>query len=388
MKKDISRFFTITKRNDEERVVEGYCSTEALDHDGEIVKISAMREAWDEYMEYASLREMHQPSAVGKVMTGTFDDKGCYISAKVVDPVAWEKVREGVYKGFSIGGKKLLKSGNEIHRLRLGEISLVDRPNNSEAQIELFKFEGAGDEYDFEAMKKGSMGIVADFAYTLSSLRRLKNEVEFEHGPSSDLAAGFTKLLGTAGRLLKKVTAEATASLAKGDGTMTEEEMKKAHQPAAELVIKVVTENGGTQAPAGDPPAADPPAADPPADPPPAADPPAGDPPADAPASEEAVQKMLDARDEKLEKRWGEKLEKLDALENENAALREKLVKLEGTPAPMKGVKAGGTTVTKEEDTGGEDLNKINDDDDPETMMRKIHAQGGTAFDNRNRPIS
>lgn len=381
MKKDIERFFTITKRDDSERIVEGYCSTEALDHDGEIVKISAMRDAWDDYFQYSTLREMHQPSAVGKVLTGTFDDKGCYITAKVVDPVAWEKVVEGVYKGFSIGGKKLKKIRNEIHKLLLAEISLVDRPNNGEAQIELFKYEGDGDQYELPKVVEKGMSAVADFAYVLSSFRRIRSEVEYEYGSESDLTEGFTKLLGSGGRLLKKLTAVATANLAKGENM--EEGMEKAHQPAAQVIIKVVTENGPpAEAPAETPPA-EAPASDPPAESPAGA--PAGDPPTEA-----DVQKMLDARDARLEKRFGEKLAKLDDLETENAALKDELAKLRGEPMPMKGVRAGGT-ISKGDDSrtdAADDLNKIKDDDDPATMVRKIHATGGEMRDNRNRIIS
>src|SRR6476646_8200645 len=37
--------------------------------------------------------------------TSTRHDKGLYLAAKIVDDEAWEKVVQGVYKGFSIGGR-------------------------------------------------------------------------------------------------------------------------------------------------------------------------------------------------------------------------------------------------------------------------------------------
>jgi hypothetical protein len=56
-------------------------------------------------MKFPALREMHQPLAAGKTIAADVAEDGCtYITAKVVDPVAIKKVKEGVYAGFSIGG--------------------------------------------------------------------------------------------------------------------------------------------------------------------------------------------------------------------------------------------------------------------------------------------
>jgi hypothetical protein len=70
------------------------------------------------------------------------DDKGLYISAKIVDNDAWKKVEEGVYKAFSIGGRVLKRDDADdtiIKEMELTEISLVDRPANPEAMIDLVK---------------------------------------------------------------------------------------------------------------------------------------------------------------------------------------------------------------------------------------------------------
>ena len=55
----------ITKVDAAERMVFGYASTEALDSQGEIVKREALEAALPDYMRFANIREMHQPSAVG-----------------------------------------------------------------------------------------------------------------------------------------------------------------------------------------------------------------------------------------------------------------------------------------------------------------------------------
>ena len=112
----------ICKVDDEKRMVYGYASTEALDVQGEIVTKQAMAEALEDYMRFANIREMHQPSAVGVAKSVEMDDKGTFISAHVVDDSAWSKVKAGVYKGFSIGGKAIEKVDNVINALRLTEI--------------------------------------------------------------------------------------------------------------------------------------------------------------------------------------------------------------------------------------------------------------------------
>lgn len=129
----------ITKRDDETRMVYGYASTEALDVQGEVVTKAAIEAALPEYLKFSNIREMHSSSAVGVAKSADIDDKGLYISAKVVDDTAWEKVKEGVYKGFSIGGKAISKVSGVIEKMRLTEISLVDRPANPECVIDLYK---------------------------------------------------------------------------------------------------------------------------------------------------------------------------------------------------------------------------------------------------------
>ncbi len=140
----VSIFIPFEKKDDDQRIVEGYASTEALDSQGEIVKADALEEALPDYMKFANIREMHQMSAVGKTISAKVDTakKGLFISGKVVDDNAWKKVKEGVYNGFSIGGRVLKRIGNTIHGLALSEISLVDRPANPEAVFSLVKIDG------------------------------------------------------------------------------------------------------------------------------------------------------------------------------------------------------------------------------------------------------
>ena len=123
--------------------VHGIASSEVVDDQGEIVRADAMRAAIPDYMRFPALREMHQLSAAGTTLEAEVGDDGATrIVAHVVDPIAITKVRNQVYRGFSIGGRVTLReAGNPkaITGLVLNEISLVDRPANPEAIFDCWK---------------------------------------------------------------------------------------------------------------------------------------------------------------------------------------------------------------------------------------------------------
>jgi phage head maturation protease len=183
----------ITKVDAALRLVSGYASTEALDSQNEIIRIEAISGALDDYMKFANIREMHQPSAVGIAEEASIDSKGLYLSVKVVDDNAWAKVVGKVYKGFSIGGRVTKRDPDDdsiITGLRLSEISLVDRPANPEALFEVFKMADDEDEaseqtaeLDAPAVVVGeneepaplefAKGVVVDEAETLTAVDEL-----------------------------------------------------------------------------------------------------------------------------------------------------------------------------------------------------------------------
>ena len=135
-------FLPLQKIDREAREVFGYASTEAEDSQGEIVRRAALEAALPAYMRFANIREMHLPSAVGVAKEAAVDDTGLYLKARIVDDEAWRKVREGVYKGFSIGGAVTARDPADpriITGVELTEISLVDRPANPEAVFAVWK---------------------------------------------------------------------------------------------------------------------------------------------------------------------------------------------------------------------------------------------------------
>jgi len=145
----------IGKIDVERRMVSGFATLDNVDRQGDIVTTESSIEAFKNFR--GNLREMHQPSAVGKIVSFKEDkyfdpnDKkfysGVYVSAYVSKGAqdAWEKVLDGTYTGFSIGGnikkwddaydEKIDKTIRVIKNYELHELSLVDNPANQFANI-------------------------------------------------------------------------------------------------------------------------------------------------------------------------------------------------------------------------------------------------------------
>ncbi len=139
----------------EKRIVSGFASLDNLDKQYDIVTTEASMKAFAKFR--GNIREMHQPSAVGKMISFKeekyFDPetkkfyKGVYVSTYISKGAAdaWEKVLDGTYTGFSIGGRmnkwddayneELEKSIRIIKDYDLVELSLVDSPANQFASI-------------------------------------------------------------------------------------------------------------------------------------------------------------------------------------------------------------------------------------------------------------
>lgn len=226
------KYVKITKVDPDARLVEGYASTEALDSQGERVTRAAIEGALADYMRFGNIREMHQPSAVGKTQVAEMDERGLKISVKVVDDAAWLKVKEGVYNGFSIGGNATIKNGNVIEALDLTEISLVDRPANPEALITLFKAENStmakkitksdvGNALQTIAranlQKACGLSNVSQLASTLESLSWVTADAEWEkqyEGDDSQVPAMLREGYKLLAEALKVMAAEETSEVA------------------------------------------------------------------------------------------------------------------------------------------------------------------------------
>jgi hypothetical protein len=139
----------------ERRTVSGFATLDNVDKQSDIVTTEASLNAFQKFR--GNIREMHQPTAVGK-MVAFKEDKyfdpetkkfynGVYVSAYVSKGAqdTWEKVLDGTLSGFSIGGRmnkwddgydeKLESKIRIIKDYDLVELSLVDNPANQFANI-------------------------------------------------------------------------------------------------------------------------------------------------------------------------------------------------------------------------------------------------------------
>ncbi len=158
MKKPLHITIPITKIDEEQRMVYGYATVEELDSHGEIITYDASKKAFSNWI--GNIREMHQEKAVGKALDVEFDDaaKGVWLGAKISESddgeQAWIKIKEGVYAGFSIGGRindaelrtmevdGKKKAVNVITDYDLGETSIVDNPAVASAVFQMVKSKG------------------------------------------------------------------------------------------------------------------------------------------------------------------------------------------------------------------------------------------------------
>lgn len=154
----------ITKVDAKQRIVYGAID-EAVDsanqifdyesNKGEVEKWSASFAKATNGKSFGNLRRMHQvDKACGTFLPPVFNDqsKRVEIAAKVVDEEEWEKVEQGVYTGFSPGGKYLKRwqdGGAERYTAELYEISLVDKPAIPTATFELIKADGSMEKRHF-----------------------------------------------------------------------------------------------------------------------------------------------------------------------------------------------------------------------------------------------
>ena len=145
----------LTKVDKERRIVSGFASLDNVDKQDDIVTSEASMDAFARFR--GNIREMHQPLAVGKMVSFKADKyfdtdtnkfyNGVFVSAYVSKGAqdTWEKVLDGTLAGFSIGGRmnkwddaydeKSDKTIRVIKQYDLVELSLVDSPANQFANI-------------------------------------------------------------------------------------------------------------------------------------------------------------------------------------------------------------------------------------------------------------
>ena len=191
-----------SKVDQERRIVSGFATLDNIDKQSDVVTTDASMKAFEKFR--GNIREMHQPIAVGK-MVAFKEDKyfdpeskkfysGVYVSAYISKGAqdCWEKVMDGTYSGFSIGGRmnkwddaydeKMDAPIRIIKDYDLMELSLVDTPANQFANILSIEKNQSG-----ESVVKGELAevVTENVFWDNDSGLVLISENEFEVHPIS-----------------------------------------------------------------------------------------------------------------------------------------------------------------------------------------------------------
>jgi len=150
---------TFKKADDGSLFVYGKATGPDLDLDQQICDESWLKTAMPQWMATgANVREQHSNIAAGVGIELSAEGDDWMLKSEVVDPVTALKVEKGVLKGYSIGikGARIVKDesapNGRIVAGQIVEVSLVDRPANPTATVEIAKAVEGG---ELEFVSKG-----------------------------------------------------------------------------------------------------------------------------------------------------------------------------------------------------------------------------------------
>lgn len=171
----LAMFIPLAKADAAQRLVYGSFD-ETPDRAGEVCDYATAKpafEAWSADLSKASegkslgnIRGQHANIAAGKLIEISFDDmaKSIGFVAKIVDDNEWRKVEEGVYTGFSPGGRYAKRWQDGAHKRYtpdVRELSIVDVPCNPSATFTMVKADGVEEDREFTLAKAYEPGNAA-----------------------------------------------------------------------------------------------------------------------------------------------------------------------------------------------------------------------------------
>jgi hypothetical protein len=251
--KSLHLFAQIAKIDESKHEVWGIATAEVVDKEGEIFDYDTSKpyfKHWSEEISKATdgkslgnVREMHAPSAVGKLVAIDFDDslRQIRVGARIIDSAAWQKCLQGVYTGFSIGGAyvKAWKDG-DFTRFTANpvEISVVDNPCVPGAHFTAVKADGTFEVRKFQPPHVNNIGARHSFAaklgakhskQTLSHLNAIKACMDQMAQSQQDASSHMDALLGSdddaamaAASQMTKIPGDPRPGLKTGEHTMLE----------------------------------------------------------------------------------------------------------------------------------------------------------------------
>lgn len=215
-------FARLTKIDEARREVWGRITQEVVDKVDEILDYEKSKpyfKAWSDGFASATdgkslgnVRAMHGKVAAGKLIAINFNDaeKAIDVGAKIVDDAEWSKCAEGVYTGFSIGGKYVgdrvaeKVDGRDVHRYVAdpSEVSVVDNPCVGPAKFfDVLKADGTTLQKQFKVAVAGGGGDDSGTGGAAGSAEPLVVT------GTDEQVAEFAKLLNDSGKTMADVIA-------------------------------------------------------------------------------------------------------------------------------------------------------------------------------------
>jgi hypothetical protein len=193
---DMTLFVPITKIDAAQRLVYGVVTAETPDVSGEVCDYVSTKPHYQKWSQnfvsasggksFGNLRAMHGAVAAGKLVDIAFNDahKRIEICGKVVDDDEWKKVEEGVYTGFSQGGRYLKRwpdpDAPTLTRYTAEplEVSLVDYPCLPDATFAVIKRDGSTELRKFKSDVSEDDAATAAVALTKIGARHSRADKE------------------------------------------------------------------------------------------------------------------------------------------------------------------------------------------------------------------
>ena len=175
----LNLFIPITKIDAAKRLVYGVATAEKPDVAKEICDYASTKPLYQKWSDgfakttdgksLGNLRAMHGNVAAGKITEIAFNDdaKQIEVCGKVVDDAEWAKVEEGVYTGFSQGGRYVKRwpdpADSKLTRYTAEplEVSLVDSPCLPDATFSVVKADGTTEMRKFKTVAQPAAAAAA-----------------------------------------------------------------------------------------------------------------------------------------------------------------------------------------------------------------------------------
>ncbi len=230
---------SILTKGDADRTFEGWGSVEVIDKEGDFIPMSALKEIMPILVNERGgpIIDSHSNRVVGKIEGYEFGknedgEDGVWIKGRVynhyaVDDYVWNKIREGEYKGLSLGGEAFDvepvtingKRCNKIKNPQVLEWSIVSNPANQGSYIKNVNYIAKSDKSPDQLRENLARHLLSKSFSELSDTDKTSIHntavIVRERHPSNEIRKDFTESEIVKLKKLLKMTEEKPKDVAK-----------------------------------------------------------------------------------------------------------------------------------------------------------------------------